>query len=420
MESRTIIDPPFEVELRDYGLKTFESWEEVRGFAINERETWQRKLNTNEVQRSVTWNSINPVFQILGSLVTIAEGGIAQNSPDATEIQRSQATSVFKQFNNSGYFITDSPTGRAIIASAEHSPLKAAAEFAFEQGMAVKVKRGDGSGEESLMPIVEGIVSTMLRRRGLSDSAHAEQEALQALRQDWGIKFQEIFQDISNRDESITTNIKLLEASLNKNKENARDFFDDNKRNINGFIQSSEGRVRSFLETEETRFNALDDAYNEQLKLRIPASYWNVKGKSHNRTATISLVAFVAAAATLILISIHFATPIFDFLKTTDGEVSLGAVALVAPIAGVAIWFLRMISRIYVTNVDQAVDAGQRKTMIQTFLALVKDEKSGITSADRLLILQAMFRPTQTSPDDDAPPANLLEIMERLAPKKTK
>ena len=94
--------------------------------------------------------------------------------------------------------------------------------------------------------------------------------------------------------------------------------------------------------------------------------------------------------------------------KTEDGTIGLGAIVLITLPALAFFWFLRLISRIFVTNLHYMADAGLRSTMVTTFLALIEDDKNPVESDERLLILQALFRPAGES-GDDAAPTNLLE-----------
>ncbi len=100
---------------------------------------------------------------------------------------------------------------------------------------------------------------------------------------------------------------------------------------------------------------------------------------------------------------------IVDILpKDTEGNIGLGAIVLVT-LPGLAFfWFLRLISRIFVTNLHNMADAGLRATMVSTFLALMKDETNPVSPDERLLVLQALFRPAGES-GDDAAPTNLME-----------
>ena len=52
--------------------------------------------------------------------------------------------------------------------------------------------------------------------------------------------------------------------------------------------------------------------------------------------------------------------------------------------------------------------------MVETYLALMKDQASNIKDEDRFLILNALFRRYQSDGTDDAPPPNMIEILKNL------
>ena len=98
-----------------------------------------------------------------------------------------------------------------------------------------------------------------------------------------------------------------------------------------------------------------------------------------------------------------------------------GGLVLAAAV-GLAIYaLLRQLGRLFLTNLAQFGDADERIAMIDTFLSL---EKEGKLSAkeDRILILQALFRPGPgtggCTGDDGMPPHWFDLLMRRLEPGK--
>ena len=96
-----------------------------------------------------------------------------------------------------------------------------------------------------------------------------------------------------------------------------------------------------------------------------------------------------------------------SFLRISD------ALVITVPALGY-FWVLRLVSRIFVSNLASMSDAAERSIMISTFLALLADKNEPVKTEERLLILQAIFRRGPGMPGDDAPPPNLLELLTRL------
>ena len=72
---------------------------------------------------------------------------------------------------------------------------------------------------------------------------------------------------------------------------------------------------------------------------------------------------------------------------------------------------LRLISRTFVSNRQQMFDAKLRETMISTYLALIANPRNPVGADERVLVLQAIFRPAGADDDSDTAPSNLFDLM---------
>jgi hypothetical protein len=83
-------------------------------------------------------------------------------------------------------------------------------------------------------------------------------------------------------------------------------------------------------------------------------------------------------------------------------------------LGGLAFWFLRILSKIFLSQLHAWSDAQERVTMVRTYLSLLQDEK-GLGAEDRRLILEALFRPAPSGiiKDDGVPPA-MFDMISRL------
>ncbi|HEX3365474.1 DUF6161 domain-containing protein [Phenylobacterium sp.] len=87
---------------------------------------------------------------------------------------------------------------------------------------------------------------------------------------------------------------------------------------------------------------------------------------------------------------------------------------MVAFLLTIAFWIGRLISRTYVSQAHLAIDAAERATMVQTYLALTNENK--ITDAERILVLAALFRSSEDGlvRDDAAPEFSLAGLAAKL------
>tara|TARA_R110002110_G_scaffold64680_30_gene178889 strand:- start:3696 stop:5006 length:1311 start_codon:yes stop_codon:yes gene_type:complete len=167
--------------------------------------------------------------------------------------------------------------------------------------------------------------------------------------------------------------------------------------------------------------DALLKAYDEQLKLEAPATYWNDKRKRHRNVGIAAAIVFIVAVSFGVLWLINSAPLMIRELMGGAVDVQTGkplealppltTLALITlPALGYA-WVLRLVARVFLSNLDLASDSEARSTMITTYLALIKDSEAQMRSEDRTIILSALFRPIDPNSNTDAPPPNLIDII---------
>ena len=96
------------------------------------------------------------------------------------------------------------------------------------------------------------------------------------------------------------------------------------------------------------------------------------------------------------------------------GKLQYGSVLLVALPALALFWIMKAIARIFVTNIQLHADAQLRHTMVTTFISLMQDPKNRMNPEDRILILQALFRPAGAEAHEEGPPSWLDALLRRL------
>jgi hypothetical protein len=107
---------------------------------------------------------------------------------------------------------------------------------------------------------------------------------------------------------------------------------------------------------------------------------------------------FWAGGITLLLALITTGTFIWvalELLEETATKVPLWKLSIMLAISSLGIWVTRLTSKIFLSNLHLRADSHERTTMIQTYLALLR-EGSGPKNEERQLILQTLFRPSTT------------------------
>lgn len=183
---------------------------------------------------------------------------------------------------------------------------------------------------------------------------------------------------------------------------------------------------RKVLNTTSEDWETLRGTYDEQLSLRAPVEYWRRRQNEHGRKAIMfgwatGLVLFAALAAMVWLAALlvlpdllrvlPFSAELADVIaRREEAELGhqVGRVAVFALLATPFLWGIRMLARNLVSQSHLNAEAGERVTMAETYLALLRDE--AMKPEDRAIMLYALFRPMRTGlVKEDLPPAGLLD-----------
>ena len=170
-----------------------------------------------------------------------------------------------------------------------------------------------------------------------------------------------------------------------------------------------------FREAAEKERKGLEEAFEEHMRLHAPATYWRDRADSASRATKRALAAFSIGALAIVGLSIAYGPRLLERLAAVEGAGSFAPLALVSIPALTLLWGLRHTARLFVANFERGADARMRETMATTFLALTK-EGGGIEREERLLVLEALFRPPVATRTDDGHYGGVLEILTRRSP----
>lgn len=172
------------------------------------------------------------------------------------------------------------------------------------------------------------------------------------------------------------------------------------------------------------RLQALEATYNAKLALEAPTEYWNKKRDRHKKFALLwGVVCMLFAVAAISVFLVEF-NAIGEALKSVgqadttqiDQRIAhyifIGVKGLV--FAVIIFWIARLLVRMYLSELHLGMDAYERRTMVLTYLALSKDGK--VSDAERMLVLQPIFRPTADGivKDDASSDPTLTALIARL------
>jgi hypothetical protein len=148
--------------------------------------------------------------------------------------------------------------------------------------------------------------------------------------------------------------------------------------------------------------------YMEHMALKAPVAYWNTKAASHrekSRKYRTLLLLFSGVASVVLILALFKLSEYAVSIAKLNGPV---AVYLILATIGIVMstivfWAARILTRLYLSEMHLGMDAEERATMVETYLALTSVNQAA--PEDRTIVLASLFRPTADGivKDDAAP-----------------
>lgn len=183
---------------------------------------------------------------------------------------------------------------------------------------------------------------------------------------------------------------------------------------FNAKLEDVESSHSTALEKHSGEMINLRETFQQSMTLRAPVEYWQSKAYSHNTKAT-TLAKVVAASLGATLLAV--ATLLAYFPPFDNGKPDPLKLSLIALVAVLGVWAIRLVVRMFLSHTHLATDAEERVTMVKTYLALLEGDKLP-SDDDRKLVLSALFRPAADGlVKDEGLPHPLLEVLTRSGQK---
>lgn len=241
-------------------------------------------------------------------------------------------------------------------------------------------------------------------------------------------------------DRSSQTYTKSYESQLKKLEEYFNDNITAEKNNyirdiderLTTLNDSIENKQKSTLEelkdnlnaSKKEIFNTVATA-NSEIFSAEPVHYWLERETNHKNKAKTYLKLIVTASilftAALIFITMSVykdgeAFVIAGIPITLPAEKFSIALLIIATTA--AIWLIRVLVKLMMTNLALEIEALERSTMIKTFIAM---DRAKAEQADeiRMLFYSTLFKPSSNSLTDDSTSPEYIRLIEAMLQKKT-
>lgn len=256
-----------------------------------------------------------------------------------------------------------------------------------------------------------GLVAAMNVRLGNSPSAlQGAAEGLERVRQTYAAMLN------SERDQLQTERDEWL-RSRNELEARVNQLLEENAKAADA-LGSKHGEA---ILRAEAEFRKLELTYNEKLRVAASTKYWGDKRNRHRRRAkqwgAVAAVYAVVATGFMwwglneeysAIVAMPIGTPVAAYL-------ALAARGLL--VAVVLFWIGRVFVRMYLSELHLGMDAYERSTMVETYLALTNEGE--ISEKERALVLAPLFRPTADGlvRDDASADANLTALLGKISGK---
>lgn len=386
------IDPPIEVRIPGYSEEAkFNALEEVRDFAEGEQTAWAWIGESGKTGEPAPINQVSSHYT--SNLDKLNNWiGQAAGTPGVVQ-QLDNIKNTLSMYETGNLLCSKSADGQFIIGLAKDDPLAALGALAFLTNQPWPLH------DRNWRHVLRGVTLLAVSRVDEKGAVARAAKALEELRREWGKRlgeqrtlFEGLQADGISQQKAIDTEQARVAQVWTEQGETAKTFFQD---------------------AQQDKDN-LERTFTEHMRLKAPAKYWKDKAGGHLLWASISFVAFAVLSGGAAKLLFDRAPEILKLVTPVyDGGFPWGNLIVITLPALAFFWFLRFVARIFVTNLQRRDDALERATMVETYLALMSEGENVAGPDERILILNALFRPGPGDAPDMAPPADLLEIIKR-------
>lgn len=176
------------------------------------------------------------------------------------------------------------------------------------------------------------------------------------------------------------------------------------------FDQQQASRQTAFdkqMKEHAAEMARIEETFRRELSLRSAVQYLDTKAGGHKEVAKKAATAAAVVGTAFVAIAASVAYAVFK----EDGAVPVPQLAVAVLTATLFFWVLRILVRVFLSNLHLETDMRARSTFVHTYLALLA-EGGGIKDEDRALVIGLVFRPISDGlVKDDATPPGLWDLV---------
>lgn len=392
-QSHTVL----EIDLAEQGDRlVFGSFEELRQWNTSERSKW---IWVNEAGRPMTDWLVSSRDEFYNHIDQLAQQWqrVTQSPQEIINVH-GRIRQIFQQFlkENPRLMVSTSPAASFIFSLREKRGDKiAAGAYATVLGSQIN------TGGQIRADFFEGIVEAFLFKREVDWTGKANQHVINRLKAHYESeihKQDERFRQLEEKNASLNN---LFEAALKEKADLLQKLHQD---------QAAD--YAALTKKHVDNLTAIEKTYDQKLALHKTVVYWKVKEQHHKKLAKYCGVTTVVA---MLVLGVGMGLAIYAVLTRLSANENPKHWQLGILIIGLffSIWIVRLLVRMFLSNLHLSEDAAERRTMILTYLSMSR-EGSQFEAKDKNLILQHLFRSASDGlVKDDAAPPTPLEMLTR-------
>ena len=229
--------------------------------------------------------------------------------------------------------------------------------------------------------IAKGMQIAIDWERGQHGRVEHEKNAFESLRKTWDV-------ELGSQSEKAEQLQKRLDTLI----ERADSLLSAQKKRFDKSIESYDERLENTFKKTTDELENITRAYDEKLALHASVRYWGLQEKYHKKMSIGFGIATVIVAVLVLLGLYQYAD---HFLAANISTIQISKLVTAAILTTFGIWAVRTCANLFMSHTHLRTDAQERRTMIHTYLALLR-KGQGPKDDERQLILQTLFRPSTT------------------------
>lgn len=386
-------DVPMTFQIEDLGyVKEFKTYSEIAKWAASEKEEWQalnsiKLLRNNSLLKTVISHQQNIWNQLHD------QAAAAQNQPQ----RRGNVRNFLTQISDGLRVVSDTPIGRKILSNIDSDPEVALGQLMFR----MHDQQFPLNFADDLPELMRIAVGALLHEKSGVGDVEAEKAALSGLKKRWEGKFSQFWKTQHEEETRIS-------ASYAQGMKLARKLL----MQIKSFGWAHR-RATAEIELNHTeRMTAMETAFSTDMKLRASEKFWGAKRRVHERRSRTALRNFIIACfvAPFGLVAVY--SGVEWVIGTPSAQFETSHIFYFGIPTVIVLWAIKHLAGYYLMHRELAADAEERVAMVHTFKALEYEGRA--SEEERLVVLQALFRPHQSAVDDSVPNPLWDAIFKRL------